>query len=1488
MSMPVAPLGDADPLVKPRKTIGGLTQVTGTKLGDWFYNLNTFGPEVKKNAKLLEGAIEKGDVVTSWYQAVGTGRGNNYRDSVRKFRGALQVSYREYVPFGFVVTKTGSHNFQGKVTKTGGNILVTSLDLSSANRKAAEWQGRGKLDTLWGGDVEAFKQDLFHYLRNEAQGLPGDTSIGAEKKNNINAFLVGNHATFSDANPLRPSLSGEDKQGLIRTWRLDRINTVKTTDATRGPVNYPRMAQNLTPEAEPRKQPGLEYKGYWDAPKLHLYNLTEDHPELGPKGTTITDVTLKKFGYDAPVPEHPDQQASPGNAVEYDSLPDETKGDIAAWLHENVPALRDEWSPEHVNQELADLTDPVVLNIVQLPVKRLLPKDRAVSKIAVDKYSKMPGQTAPPIVVANGKLLEGGHRVAAAVKRGDATITAIDITPLTKVDWAEFLKSGNDPNFPTKSKTTPPQQATADTAEKLPNAVDKPINVVHYTSRNLEQTDPKMFGRGQANKNDLRGDNKTYFFAEGSPMGRDEQFFGKGSSEAYGATLDGSKIYDLSEGKPDPLKWGSTINRLEADENVQKAGYDGIMVDTGKADGRKVVMMFKPVPVKSLGRPQPSDKALSFSPGEAEQRDEPHAPTFFSQLQRTVDKKVQGQSIPAAQLAAIIRNPQNGVKADEIKWSGLDDFLKGKQRVTKQEVVDFLKENEVKLEELEKDARQISSDFENAHHDTQRLDDGSMYHSWNNGDLEISTVVNYNEGNRDAEAAARDPEIAKENGGVFEVRISTEDDDGRMLGRQPTWDAAIRLAERVAERPEDFRSDAGATKYSEYQLPGGDNYKEMLLTLPQREPKNIPPVDLSKYKVVTTDTNSAGQRGIEILNEAGERIYSRSGFRGTDEQALRDFAASKEAQDKDAIVRRENYEGPHWDEKNVLAHTRFNDRVDADGKKVLFLEEIQSDLHQEGRRKGYKGSPELEAKKAEREQQIEEMNKQLFEKHEQLRHLRRVYSESLDNFYSAWSKLEQSVPPDKRVGDLTEQPGFNSKLQTFQGSGRDMKELIQTLLMDKILPSMWDTTQLEGEQKLWSSLEKAANDFSQADRNADDLLVDVKNLERSKMYLEHVSDEGVPDAPFKDTWHELVFKRMLRYAAENGYDKLGWTTGDQQNARYDLAKQVDKITVQKTLGGDYQITALKDGQQVVRQGAEDHARLAELVGQSIADKSKNIEPGSLEVFTGDDLKVGGKGMRGFYDKILPDFARKYGRKWGAELGHTYINEDGLAHLTATSNDRGGYDITDTNNRGRVVQAGFRTLGDAKRWLKDHQAAGTQVWSLPVTPEMKKSVLTEGQQLFTPNVMQKMPEQELNRVAKRVIALTAENGGTTFNVRNKSSLKGGYAVSIFPERTLILHANPNADELRAYIEKNWDLLGQPDHSLGTWRNEGKTYVDVSVTVKDPEFAKFLGREYNQKAIFDLNKFEEIPTGGTGEAVSKPVPEPARVATAKQQFTSTARP
>ena len=58
------------------------------------------------------------------------------------------------------------------------------------------------------------------------------------------------------------------------------------------------------------------------------------------------------------------------------------------------------------------------------------------------------------------------------------------------------------------------------------------------------------------------------------------------------------------------------------------------------------------------------------------------------------------------------------------------------------------------------------------------------------------------------------------------------------------------------------------------------------------------------------------------------------------------------------------FKSSHWSEFNVLAHVRFNERTGTSKRrvgetgiistqdKVLFIEEIQSDWHQEGRKKG--------------------------------------------------------------------------------------------------------------------------------------------------------------------------------------------------------------------------------------------------------------------------------------------------------------------------------------------------------------------------------------------------------------------------------------------------------------------------------------------------------------------------------------------------------
>ncbi len=78
----------------------------------------------------------------------------------------------------------------------------------------------------------------------------------------------------------------------------------------------------------------------------------------------------------------------------------------------------------------------------------------------------------------------------------------------------------------------------------------------------------------------------------------------------------------------------------------------------------------------------------------------------------------------------------------------------------------------------------------------------------------------------------------------------------------------------------------------------------------------------------------------------------------------------------------------HFDEKNFVAHARLSD-VEIDGKKTLFIEEIQSDWHQQGRERGYQGDKgDIELLKKQRDQiesDLELIQKGRIEVKEQIR-----------------------------------------------------------------------------------------------------------------------------------------------------------------------------------------------------------------------------------------------------------------------------------------------------------------------------------------------------------------------------------------------------------------------------------------------------------------------------------------------------------------------
>jgi hypothetical protein len=119
----------------------------------------------------------------------------------------------------------------------------------------------------------------------------------------------------------------------------------------------------------------------------------------------------------------------------------------------------------------------------------------------------------------------------------------------------------------------------------------------------------------------------------------------------------------------------------------------------------------------------------------------------------------------------------------------------------------------------------------------------------------------------------------------------------------------------------------------------------------------------------------------------------------------------------------------------------------------------------------------------------------------------------------------------------------------------------------------------------------------------------------------------------------------------------------------------------------------------------------------------------------------------------------------------------------------------------------------------------------------------------------------DEAAVNVAELHNQHEGSTFNVA-KGSLSGTphYAVSVYKGREKkVPGAQLTPEVVKDYIAKNQDLLSDPKNSIGTWFNkgDGQSYLDISVTTDNLDEALALGQQNKQLAIFDLQKFEEIP-------------------------------
>ena len=302
------------------------------------------------------------------------------------------------------------------------------------------------------------------------------------------------------------------------------------------------------------------------------------------------------------------------------------------------------------------------------------------------------------------------------------------------------------------------------------------------------------------------------------------------------------------------------------------------------------------------------------------------------------------------------------------------------------------------------------------------------------------------------------------------------------------------------------------------------------------------------------------------------------------------------------------YTSSHYtDIENYVAHMRLNDRTATDGRSGLFIEEIQSDRHQEGRKRGYAGSGDV-----------------------------------LPN---GWT-VEQ-VPT-----------------YTYRGGPQTGTEWV-----------VFDATKTQ--------VGLPASDKNEAIKNANG----KKSL-------------GVSDAPFQKTgdWSLQMFKRALRDAVASGKEWIGWTTGETQADRFNLRNQFDRIDVDRGQNDYFSVTAYdKSGNEVISNKEATSETLPSIVGEEFASKIIEKPPGN-HVFEGVDLEVGGEGMRGFYDKILPTEIQKYVKQWGANVEKSNVPEANVWRVDITPEMRKS---VSESGQPRFMPAGDMATG---RGVKDHREA----------------------------------------------------------------------------------------------------------------------------------------------------------------------------------------
>jgi hypothetical protein len=229
-----------------------------------------------------------------------------------------------------------------------------------------------------------------------------------------------------------------------------------------------------------------------------------------------------------------------------------------------------------------------------------------------------------------------------------------------------------------------------------------------------------------------------------------------------------------------------------------------------------------------------------------------------------------------------------GVKPEELHWSGAQQFAG--QPVTREQLVQHFEQGVPKIEE-------------------------SILGNPLKNDIGAQMIEPLGEHGLKYLNTPADIELAKAHNAQFRSSVEGMSDDDILSAAQ-----RLRSYQKYSD-----------PKFEQYTIPGGENYREVLMHMP-----TIKPIDINSTELRAKAAEMYGEKYVDRLSPEQWDIVGRN------------------------FQQEEPYRSSHWDQPNVLAHLRLSDRTGPKGEKILHMEELQSDWGQAGRKQGFREAKEKE------------------------------------------------------------------------------------------------------------------------------------------------------------------------------------------------------------------------------------------------------------------------------------------------------------------------------------------------------------------------------------------------------------------------------------------------------------------------------------------------------------------------------------------------